>query len=734
MLPVLRSYVALFLLCVGLASSASAQSESGLSVTVRDNDGVLVGAVVTATAQPAGRTIRAVTNDRGVASFPTLASGTYDLQVSFPGFSDVEERVTVNASGVTTLDVVLRLLRLSESTTVVTAARRAQALADVADPTVVIDATTISDTGSRTAKDLLAEYMGSGVQVQTGGGQGHVSINGIPNSGVLVLVDGKRYLGKDANGSFNLEDLLLTNVERVEVVKGAGSALYGSDAIGGVINFVTKQTKAAGFSSSTEINGGSYADWRVNQSVTWRGTRGGIRAGGGYRTYDGFDLSESNPQTIGQPASTWKTTELSGDVQLTDVITFSLTSDYMRRDITNYFFAGATQLASSVYDSQRQLTRWSVSPSIDVVVSPQTSFNATFTSGRYDRDETRIFVVSGAVTPQAPWKEWNDEVRLVGRHAFQGGGEDHLFQAGFEHRREKLRRGTLTIADPSRSIDVAWLQQEVVLAGDKIRVTGGVRFDRYSDFGNETSPKVSLVYAPAAKHRVRTSWGHGFRPPMFGELYLNTPPSFVGNPDLKPETANTFDIGYSYVSPYAEVTVDYFDARVANGITFDLSTSPFTYGNISKYRSRGTNVTASVPLPGGFVPGISYNFNERLDANGNEIGGYSRHSTYLKLLWAHPRLGLRANVRGQLLGDVPPATDGSYQPGYEVWNAQVSKKIATRRGQALSLYVQATNLGDTRDIYLRTAAGEPVLDRPLQIWIAPRTFQAGLTLDMDWTR
>jgi outer membrane receptor protein involved in Fe transport len=340
--------------------------------------------------------------------------------------------------------------------------------------------------------------------------------------------------------------------------------------------------------------------------------------------------------------------------------------------------------------------------------------------------------VSGQVSPQAPWREWNDELRLTGRRAIRAWGQEHVLQAGYEHRQERLSRATLTVADPERQINVAWLQQEVVLS-PALRVTGGVRFDAYSDFGRETSPKVSVVYAPAARHRVRASYGHGFRPPFFGELYLNTPPSFVGNPDLQPETANTVDLGYSYASRLAEVTVDYFRARVDNGIVFNLAVTPFTYGNLRTFVSRGVNVTASVPLALGFVPSVSYAFNERVDLNGVEIGGYARHSTYLKLLWANPRLGLRANLRGALIGKMPPATDGSYQPAYETWNAQVSKKIGVRQGQALSVYLQASNLTDTRDIFLRTANGQPVQEN-FQVWIAPRTLQAGLTLDLDWTR
>ena len=241
-----------------------------------------------------------MTDAGGVAVVSPLAAGTYDVRVTFTGFADAARTAIVVASGASVpLEVTMTLPQYSAEVTVTTANRREQLLLDVADPTVLIDKAQIADTGARTAKDLLIDQTGAGIQVQAGGGQGHLSLNGIPNSGVLVLIDGRRYLGKDANGSLNLEDLPLTGVERVEVVKGAGSALYGSDAIGGVVNFVTRQSKTAGVTNLLEVSGGSYGDGRVNNTLGYRRGRGGISGSGGYRRYDGFDLSESNPQTIG---------------------------------------------------------------------------------------------------------------------------------------------------------------------------------------------------------------------------------------------------------------------------------------------------------------------------------------------------------------------------------------------------------------------------------------------------
>jgi len=179
---------------------------------------------------------------------------------------------------------------------------------------------------------------------------------------------------------------------------------------------------------------------------------------------------------------------------------------------------------------------------------------------------------------------------------------------------------------------------------------------------------------------------------------------------------------------------------------FDLTRNPFTYGNLREYRSRGFNASGGVNLPGGFAPSLDYTYTKRQDTALREIGGFPRHAVYAKLLWSKPSLGLRANIRGEWNGDVPPGTtDIRYQPAYKVFYAQASKRLAKKGSYAVSMWAQVSNIFDERDIYaLRAcpATGAPancVPDVPLagellQVWIAPRTFQIGITVDRDWTK
>lgn len=768
--------LALTLALSGLGSAAQAQSAEGtaaLTVTVRDTYGVIPGASVRVTPIDAGGAFRATTDANGVASFAALPAGSYDVRAAFSGFAETEEKgLALGAGEQRALDLTLSQAQFSTSVTVTTANRREQLLLDVAEPTTLIDLPQIEDTGARSAKDVLVEQAGSGIQVNAGGGQGYISINGIPNSGVLVLMNGRRYLGKDANGNLNLEDLQLAGVERIEVVKGAGSALYGSDALGGVVNIITRSPEERGVENTLALTGGSYSDFRVNDTLSFRGEKGGVSATGGYRTYDGFDLQPDNPQTIGQPKSRWWNGSGQADFQFTPRLVGRFFGDYQDRHIDPYYFSGATQLASSVYNSVRDLTRYTLSPELEFLPSASSSLLVQYTYGKYLRDETRFYNADARPTvlpcstwpdcPQAPWREWNQELKLIGRWAWKAAGKENPLQGGYEFRKEQLSRGSLVRATPDnplginekdRDINVLWLQQEVNVG--QLTLTAGARYDDYSDFGSEWSPKASALFAITPEHRVRASYGHGFRPPYFNELFLNTPPFFVGNPDLKPESSDGFTGGYAYASGKAQVSADFFYTKVKDGIVFDLTRTPFTYGNLNRYNSSGVNLAAAVNLPGGFTPSASYTYNKRVapdvdrDADGedDEIGGYPKHTAFLKLLWQSPRLGLRANIRAQINGEVPPGiTDTSYQSSYQVWYAQVSKTFATAGGYTFDLFAQVDNIFDEQDLYrIQTCPpgapptcqeGAPVngANDLLQVWIAPRTFQAGITIGMDWTR
>jgi len=178
-----------------------------------------------------------------------------------------------------------------------------------------------------------------------------------------------------------------------------------------------------------------------------------------------------------------------------------------------------------------------------------------------------------------------------------------------------------------------------------------------------------------------------------------------------------------------QASADYFFNKVKNGITFDLSKLPYTYVNLREYDSQGVNTSLSVNLPYGFVPSVSYAYTTREDDQGREVGGLPKNALYLKVLWNSPRYGLRANIRGQYTSDVK-FDDATFQPGYQVWRGQVSKRFAPRAGSGFSVFGQIDNIFDEQDIFRRGANGQPI-PGDFQVWIPPRTFLVGMIFDFN---
>lgn len=720
------------LFSIAAFGGAVAQNQGTLTVSVSEKGGVIPKAVVVLTSSVSEQTYRRITNERGIAQFPDIPTGEYKLNVTFIGFAAHRQDVTVGSSD-QNIDVTLTLAKFSDTVTITTANRREELLRNVAEPTTVLDAADILDTGARTAKDVLQELAGSGVVVHQGGGQGHVSINGISNKGILILIDGRRWLGRDGTGNVNLDDLDMSQFERIEVVKGAGSALYGSDALGGVINFISRKPEQTGVTNSILFSYGENNDTKFSDTLSFRqnNVRGSVT--GSYRSIDSFDLNPDDDQTQGRGDETFYAASGNIAVDATDRITVKGLFDYNRREVENFFFAGATQLGG-VYNSQQERTRILFSPEVDIAIADTTLLNVRYDYNKYERNETRVYPVITEV--QDPWIEWNNQINATVSHGWNLGERFQTFQAGYEFRNEKMERANLVFPETGaneteRDINVFWAQNEFQLT-DQFRVTAGFRYDDYSDFGEEFSPKVSAMFAVNDENRLRFSYGHGFRAPSFGELFIDLGFFFKGNPDLEPEISDNFTFGYTYTGSLAVGSVDFFYNKVQNGIIFDLSGFPFTYKNEEEFTVRGLNTEVTFNLPMGLSPTVAYTFKMTEDEDGEELLSFDKHSGFVKLLWSNPRLGTRANIRGQFY-DEQQFGNGRFRPRYQLWDFQANKQLFVTGVYNVGVFFQIDNLLDETDIFTRDANDQPIPGE-LNVWEPGRTFLFGITVDMDFNR
>ena len=278
--------------CPASSSTKSAASIAGARVTVSDAS----GAVVQTTTSDAA----------GAFSLRGLPPGTYSVQVEMNLFAPLTQSVTVPASGsARRLRVVLKAGGFAESV-VVTARRVETRLAETPQKVEVVDATDIERSVAADLTDVLKKNAGVDV-VQYSGALSGIGIRGFRpqfsgiNKRSLLLIDGR------PSGVTNLATLLLDNVERIEVLKGAASAVYGSSAMGGVVNVITSQSRGK-IGGTARIGGGSFGtsefagraggsvSSRVDFDVTgnafdqrddYRMGNGEVRPATSYKTYDG---------------------------------------------------------------------------------------------------------------------------------------------------------------------------------------------------------------------------------------------------------------------------------------------------------------------------------------------------------------------------------------------------------------------------------------------------------------
>lgn len=280
-------FVFLLLFVLPAARSAAAAITGTVSGSVVDESGAAVaGATVTASAA-AGAPRTVTTDERGRFTVPDLPLGTVTVRADFEHFTGTSTTVSLEPEAATRdLRIVLRTAGLAEEV-VVTATRTATPTAELPAPVTLITSDTIQARSVNRVGDALLQVPGLYMQspgfgqMYAGTGAGGFTFRGLNQQRTLVLLDGQP-LQDGQNGNFNFRTAFMPEVSRIEVVPGAFSSLYGSNAIGGVINIITRQPDARGGSASLRRGFGDAASTRGTAYFQDRVGRFGVAAGGGY--------------------------------------------------------------------------------------------------------------------------------------------------------------------------------------------------------------------------------------------------------------------------------------------------------------------------------------------------------------------------------------------------------------------------------------------------------------------
>jgi len=510
---------------------------------------------------------------------------------------------------------------------VVTATLHPEEEKDLGSATTIITREEIEKSGRSTVLELLRSV--PGLDVVRSGGEGSVTsvfLRGTNSTHALVLVDGARMNSPFFPG-YDFSNLTTENIERIEIVRGPFSALYGSDAIGGVIQIFSRAPRQ-GFSGQASAEGGNASTARATAFVSAGSGPVGISAAYRYGRTEGDQVNSDFRQNDGSARIDW---EASGSVRL------ALEGSILDGEGGNPGPAGAENpLARGRFREERlalpatialapgnQLTAlvanvWS-KPAYDDPLSAYSSRTDARTLQARVSD-TAAFGPH-TVTAVASWERWTvDNMDTFG--TYLNGQRTTIWGVG---------------------------AQDTVTVGS-LTATGGVRYDRNSAFGDAVSPRLTLAWVfPGSHFKVRAAGGSAFRAPTVGELYY----PFGGNPALKPERSVSWEFGAEAYVGKGRAEVSLFWNDLKDLIVYDFPSNQNQ--NVGRARTRGVEVAWRQTLSSWLALDASYTY---LDAQ-NLVTDLPlirrpRHRGALGVS-VHPVAPLEVAARGYLVGRRPDA-------------------------------------------------------------------------------
>jgi vitamin B12 transporter len=453
---------------------------------------------------------------------------------------------------------------------VVTASRNEQLLGSALPHTSVISRQDIERSQASDLVTLLQRE--AGLQRTQNGGMGTVSsvfMRGAPSLQTLVLIDGVPQNKQDASGAVSLEHLMLDNVERVEIVRGNVSAIYGSGAIGGVIQIFTKTgSREPAVNVSVEV--GPRASRKISGSVSASLDATSISAGLSRVTTDGFSAINTAQQSGANPdADGYRNTSSHVSLvhQLSSMHNFGLR---VMQSVGDSDFDNASGAAADLQTSTTRLSQTTLFTDNSwgnwrsrLSLSEQSDKSTSHDNGLYGSND--------AFSTRATVLSWVNTVAL---------GGDWLASAGLEQQRQHVDTNSDVYATYSQARDTT-----AMFAGLEGKLGRGnaqlnVRHDKVGDLSQSTG-FLGYGYPVTNQIKLTASTSSAFNAPPLGYLFA---PGY-GNPLLKPERARSHELGVQYERGRQLLRATYFDTRIQDQLNYDFITSAFA--NIGRTRNSG---------------------------------------------------------------------------------------------------------------------------------------------------
>ncbi len=602
------------------------------------------------------------------------------LEASVMGYETEYLRLR-EPSGEIKADFVLKESQEQIETVVVTATRTPKLLKDVPVITRVITAQDISHSDAIHIGELLEVEL-PGIEFSYSMDQ-QVSLNmqGFGGNSILFLVDGERLAGETLD-NIDYNRLNLDNVERVEIVKGAASSLYGSNAVGGVVNIITKEPAEPW---SVNLNGryGSEGEMVGSASVGLKAKR--------LSSLTNVQYVSNDPVYL--PSDGDYTTVYGGH-------NYNIKEQLVYRPIDNLKLTGKAGYYFRQRDASEELRdRYrDFNGALKAEYSPGGKDNITV-SYIFDQYDKSDFAPATALDIRE-YSNVQHTVRALYTHSFND--KDNVVVGG-DFMRDYLM--SYQFQDGAK-IQYNW---DLFVQGDwnptpRLNLVGGVRFDYFSDQSlSNVSPKLGVMYklGPVS---LRGSYAGGFRAPTLKEMYMsfNMANIFMiyGNEELEPERSHNFSLSGEYGTRRYNATLTGFYNIIDNNITTAWSEAlgGMLYVNMSPMQVYGADVNLSANYDFGLKLRLSYTYtHEHIDEGEPMTSSTRPHSATVKIEYGKDwkKYGFDAALTGRVMSAVTYDVYTSYtdysqteeetSPGYTIWKLSLSQRIW--RGMRLNIII-----------------------------------------------
>ena len=496
----------------------------------------------------------------------------------------------------------------------VTASRTPIDVRETGSSVTIITKDQILRRNARNLAELLREIPGMAVS-QTGsqGSVTQVRVRGAEANQVLVLIDGIEANDLAQGSEFNFTHLLVSQIERVEIVRGPQSALWGSDALSGVINVVTRPQEESDSSFSMTAEAGSLQTKAGTVSINHRSDRHQMRA-----YIDALKTNGSNIARVGSEKDGYKNTtvNLSGVYTPTEILEVSyslratdVTSDF---DSIDFFTTGLPTDADFQTDSEQRYSGLSVKLSLG-------KLDQILSLAKIDTDNTNHTNSPVVDVTRGDKRQLQHQTNV-----YLG---NHVFSNVLEYETEDyVQRGhVFFFGDPNKNLDIHTLSiaQEYRYNAEVFDFSLSARRDNNSEFRNATSWRSTLAWHYLPSTSFFASAGKSIKNPTFNDRF-GLFDNFLGNPNLKPEDSFSWELGMRYTQESSRLSATWYNASLdneINGFAFDPGTGGFTAENVlGQSKRRGAEIEFSQSFNSTWSLAASYGYLDATqDTSGSDI-------------------------------------------------------------------------------------------------------------------